>query len=129
MESILIAFDEKNNLKRVLTFSFEEPRVYIATAKWLSKLQGQNYKELKMPGMLGSTITAHRIIEAVKRIGPVHKFSWRKIEQSNFILTFIFLTVIVTVTGGALISWRFVDAALISASIRQSVLKAHIISL
>ena len=42
--------------------------------------------------------------------------------------TFIFLTVIVTVTGGALISWRFVDAALISASIRQWVLKAHIVS-
>lgn len=78
MESILIAFDEKSNVKRVLTLSFEEPPIYIATKKWLNKLNGQSYQALSMPGMLGSTITAHRIIDAVRRIGPIHKFSLEK---------------------------------------------------
>lgn len=75
MESILIAFDEKNKVKRVLTLSFEEPPIYIATKTWMSALPGQNPVELKMPGMLGSTITAHRIIESVRRMGFIHQFS------------------------------------------------------
>lgn len=49
-------------------------------------------------------------------------------SKVNLFRTFIFLTVIVSVTGGALISWRFVDPALISTAIRQTVLKVHIVS-
>ena len=78
MESILIAFDKSTKVKRVLTLAFEEPLIYVATATWLGAFFGKDPNKLNMPGMLGSTITAHRIIESVRRLGSIHQFTLDK---------------------------------------------------
>ena len=75
MQTILVAFDSSANLHRVITVSFEEPAIYEAKPSWLAKLQGQRFNKLKMPAMLGSTITANRIQKSVKSIGAIHSFS------------------------------------------------------
>ena len=49
-------------------------------------------------------------------------------RKTDLFSVFISLSVLVTVTGGCLITWRFIDEALITSFFRQSILKLHIIS-
>lgn len=75
MQSILIAFDEQSQVKRVITLSFDEPPIYIAGRSWLEGFEKQDPANLNMPGLLGSTITAHRIIKSVNYIGAIHSYA------------------------------------------------------